>query len=343
MTETATPVDLRPPGGRPSIARQALGIVGRIDIVALMPYLYLIAFTTALYAISPVLLTGTGSLDVRATAVLPLALVAFGQTLAIYTRGIDLSVGGILSTTTAIIASHSGASGFSHFVLLVGVVGLAAVGGLVNGLVLSFTRLQPFIVTLATWSIWGGIAFVILPVEGGSTPQPLVDALLGTVLGIPKSVIGVVVLFAIWFWVRDTRFVVDLKAIGSEVVSESRARLIGVRLVRRKIQVYVLSAMLASLAGIWVSAQTASGSPTAGDQFILNSVAAVVIGGASIYGGTGSAASSIIGAIVLLMIPDLVFALNLTSFWSVFFQGFLLIVTVTISSLVITYRESRSG
>jgi ribose transport system permease protein len=340
VTETATPVDLRPPGGRPSIARQALGMVGRIDIVALMPYLYLIAFTTALYAISPVLLTGTGSLDVRATAVLPLALVAFGQTLAIYTRGIDLSVGGILSTTTAIIASHSGASGFSLFVLLVGVVGLAAVGGLVNGLVLSFTRLQPFIVTLATWSIWGGIAFVILPVEGGSTPQPLVDALLGTVLGIPKSVIGVVVLFAIWFWVRDTRFVVDLKAIGSD---ESRARLIGVRLVRRKIQVYVLSAMLASLAGIWVSAQTASGSPTAGDQFILNSVAAVVIGGASIYGGTGSAASSIIGAIVLLMIPDLVFALNLTSFWSVFFQGFLLIVTVTISSLVITYRESRSG
>ena len=78
MTETATPVDLRPPGGRPSIPRQALGMVGRIDIVALMPYLYLIAFTTALYAISPVLLTGTGSLDVRATAVLPLALALAG-------------------------------------------------------------------------------------------------------------------------------------------------------------------------------------------------------------------------------------------------------------------------
>ena len=171
--------------------------------------------------------------------------------------------------------------------------------------------------------------------------QPLVDALLGTVFGIPKSVSASSLLFAIWFWLSgDTRFVIDLKAIGSD---ESRARLIGVQLVRRKIQVYVLSAVLASLAGIWVSAQTASGSPTAGDQFILNSVAAVVIGGASIYGGTGSAASSIIGAIVLLMIPDLVFALNLTSFWSVFFQGFLLIVTVTISSLVITYRASRSG
>jgi ribose transport system permease protein len=219
------------------------------------------------------------------------------------------------------------------------VIGLAAFGGLVNGLVVSLTKLQPFIVTLATWSIWGGIAFVVLPVEGGSTPNGLVNGLLGTVLGIPKSVIGVVILIAIWFWMRNTRFVIDLKAIGSD---EVRARLNAVPLVRRKTQVYVLSAVLAALAGIWVAAQTASGAPQAGDQFILNSVAAVVVGGASIYGGSGSAASSIIGAIVLLMIPDLVFALKLTSFWSVFFQGFLLIVTVTISSLVINYRESRA-
>jgi ribose transport system permease protein len=180
---------------------------------------------------------------------------------------------------------------------------------------------------------------VILPVEGGATPTGLVNGLLGTLLGIPKSVIGVVILLAAWFWLRNTRFVVDLKAIGSD---EVRARLNGIPLVRRKTQVYVLSAVLSALAGIWVAAQTASGAPTAGDQFILNSVAAVVIGGASIYGGTGSAASSIVGAIVLLMIPDHVFALKLTSFWSVFFQGFLLIVTVMISSLVITFRESRA-
>jgi ribose transport system permease protein len=272
--------------------------------------------------------------------VLPLALIAFGQTLAIYTRGIDLSIGGIVSTTTAIVATHSGVTGFSLALLVAGVIALAAFGGLVNGLVVSLTRLQPFIVTLATWSIWGGIAFVVLPVEGGATPNGLVDGLLGSIFGIPKAVIGVVILFGVWFWLRNTRFVIDLKAIGSD---EARARLIGIPLVRRKVQVYVLSASLSALAGIWVAAQTASGAPTAGDQFILNSVAAVVIGGVSIYGGTGSAASSIIGAIVLLMIPDLVFALKLTSFWSVFFQGFLLIVTVMISSLVITFRESRAG
>ena len=338
MREATAPAGLNPRAGG-SAQGQALGLVGRIDIVAVMPYLYLVGLSLALYFLQSALLTGPGSLDVRATAVLPLALIAFGQTLAIYTRGIDLSVGGIVSTTTAIVATHSHASGFSLAVLVGAVIGLAGFGGLVNGLVVSLTKLQPFIVTLATWSIWGGIAFVVLPVEGGSTPNGLVNGLLGTVLGIPKSVIGVVILIAIWFWLRNTRFVIDLKAIGSD---EVRARLNGVRLVRRKTQVYVLSAVLAALAGIWVAAQTASGAPQAGDQFILNSVAAVVVGGASIYGGTGSAASSIIGAIVLLMIPDLVFALKLTSFWSVFFQGFLLIVTVTISSLVINYRESRA-
>ncbi len=340
MREAATaPAGLRPddPG---SSAVQLLRLVRRIDVVAVMPYLYLVGLSVALYLLQSALLTGQGALEVRATAVLPLALIAFGQTLAIYTRGIDLSVGGIVSTTTAIVATHSGAAGFSLALLVASVIALAAFGGLVNGLVVSLTRLQPFIVTLATWSIWGGIAFVVLPVEGGATPNGLVNGLLGSIFGIPKAVIGVVILFGVWFWLRNTRFVIDLKAIGSD---EARARLIGIPLVRRKVQVYVLSASLSALAGIWVAAQTASGAPTAGDQFILNSVAAVVIGGVSIYGGTGSAASSIIGAIVLLMIPDLVFALKLTSFWSVFFQGFLLIVTVMISSLVITFRESRAG
>jgi ribose transport system permease protein len=301
---------------------------------------YVIGLGLAIYILNSNLLVGAGALDARFSLVVPLALVAFGQTLVMFTRGIDLSVGGAISVTSALLATHLNAGGGLLVLELLGIVVLAVSIGTVNGILISTARLQPFIVTLATWSIWGGIAFVVLPVEGGATPNGLVDGLLGSIFGIPKAVIGVVILFGVWFWLRNTRFVIDLKAIGSD---EARARLIGIPLVRRKVQVYVLSASLSALAGIWVAAQTASGAPTAGDQFILNSVAAVVIGGLSFYGGTGSAASSIIGAIVLLMIPDLVFALKLTSFWSVFFQGFLLIVTVMISSLVITFRESRAG
>jgi ribose transport system permease protein len=310
-----------------------------LDPVVVLPYVYVVVLGLALYLKYPALVTGPGRIDIRAMAVLPLALIAFGQTLAIATRGIDLSVGGIVSATTAILATHGSEKGFSLALLVVILLALGVVSGLVTGFLVAHTRLQPFIITLAMWSIWDGIAFIILPVEGGTAPSGLLRVLLGTIVGIPKSVIGVAILFLVWFWLRNTRFVVDVKAIGSD---EARARLVGVPVAWRKIQVYVFTGFFAALAGIYLTATTNSGAPNAGDQFILNSVACVVIGGASMYGGTGSVASSIIGAIVLLIIPDLVFAFNLTSFWSVFFEGFLLLVAVTVSSLVITVRQSRA-
>jgi ribose transport system permease protein len=301
-----------------------------------MPYIYVLGLGLALFLLQRALLIGSGAVDVRATAVLPLAMVAFGQTLAIFTRGVDLSVGGVLSLTTAILATHGQATGFGLLVELVALLILGAMIGGLNGTIIATTRLQPFIVTLAAWSIWDGVAFAVLPTEGG-TPPDMTNLYLGNFVGVPKSVWGIVLLLLFWWWLRQTRFVTDLKAIGSD---EARARLIGVPLIRRRIQVYALSGVLAAGAGIWVTATTASGAPNAGDQFILNSIAAVVVGGTSIFGGIGSAARTIVGAVALLMIPDLIFAINLPSFWSVFFQGFLLIVAVTISSVALQLRAS---
>jgi ribose transport system permease protein len=319
-------------------ARGRVRMMRHIDPVVVLPYIYVVVLGLALYLKYPGLVTGPGRIDIRAMAVLPLALIAFGQTFAIATRGVDLSVGGIVSATTAILATHGSEKGFSLVLLIVILLALGILSGLVTGFLVAHTLLQPFIITLAMWSIWDGIAFIVLPVEGGTAPSELLRVLLGSVLGIPKSVIGVAILFLVWLWLRNTRFVVDVKAIGSD---EARARLVGVPIAWRKIQVYVFTGFFAVLAGIYLTATTNSGAPNAGDQFILNSIACVIIGGASMYGGTGSVASSVIGAIVLLIIPDLVFAFNLTSFWSVFFEGFLLLVAVTISSLVITVRQNR--
>jgi ribose transport system permease protein len=310
----------------------------RLNVATLMPYLYVLALGIAIYSVRPALIDGPGAMDVRAAAVLPLALVAFGQTLALFTRGVDLAVGGIISITTAILATNS-ATGPSLALLIAGVIALGAVGGLINGAFIAFTGLQPFIVTLATWSISGGIALVILPTEGGAVATELTDATLGAWLGIPKSVWFLAALIGVWIWLRHTTWVQDLRAIGSD---EDRARLIGVRVARRKVECYVVTAVLAVIAGLYVAAQTASGSPTAGNPYILNSIAAVVIGGTSIFGGTGSAAASVAGAVAFLMIPDLVAALELSSYWSVFFQGALLIMAVTVSSVVVQ-RRARQG
>jgi ribose transport system permease protein len=132
--------------------------------------------------------------------------------------------------------------------------------------------------------------------------------------------------------------VLDLKAIGSD---ERRARLAGIRVARRKVQVYALSGALAALAGMYLAGQSGGGSPIIGNDYILESVAAVVIGGSSIFGGKGSAAASVVGAIAFLMIPDLIFSANISTFWTGFVQGVLLILTVTLSSLVLQTRRRR--
>lgn len=303
------------------------------DLPLLMPYVYVVALGAAILGLEPRLIDGPGALDSRFTLVVPLALVAFGQTLVMLTRGIDLSVGGSISLGSALLATHLNASGP---LLVAEVLAIAALGvgvGLVNGLAIAYTRIQPFIVTLGTWSIWGGVAFAVLPIEGGAVSPGLISALSGPLLGVPKSVWATALLFCLWRWLRPTRFVTDLVATGSDA---ERARLLGVRIARRTVLAYASSGLLGALAAIWVTAQTQSGSPTGGDQFILDSIAAVVLGGTSIFGGKGSAASSIVGAIAFLMIPDLVFALNLTSFWSIFFQGFILIAAVTFNSIVQT-------
>jgi ribose transport system permease protein len=325
------------PGG---LLRAARDRIRRAGLASSMPYLYVLGLGLVIYALEPGLIDGPGAIDVRFSAAVPLALVAFGQTLAMFTRGIDLAIGGLISTVTALLATTVADSTATLLLLLVALVALGAAAGMINGLAVAVTGLQPFIVTLATWSIWGGVALLILPQEGGAAPLDLTTLVLGNLLGIPKSVWVFIVLFALWWWMRDTRLVEDLRAIGSD---EQRARLIGVPIKRRKIQCYVVSGVFAALAGIWIAAQTGSGSPTAGDPFILSSVAAVVVGGTSIFGGTGSAAASIAGAIAFLMIPDLIAAVQLSSFWSVFFQGALLIVAVTVSSVAVQLRARRGG
>lgn len=326
MTAPAISATGAPPGTGPLRGR-----VRTSDLPLLMPYVYILVLGGVIFVLKPPLIDGPGAVDARFSVVVSLALVGFGQTLVLLTRGIDLSVGGVISVTSALLATHLNANGPLLLLELFLLVAGGVLIGCLNGLLIAYTKIQPFIVTLATWYIFDGVAFAVLPVAGGTVSTRLVSVVTGSVLGVPKSVWAVILLFALWRWLRPTRFITDLVAIGSD---EGRARLLGVRVRRRKIEAYATCALLASLAGIYFTAQAQAGAPDGGDQFILASIAAVVLGGTSIFGGKGSAASSIAGAIAFLMIPNLVFALNLTSFWSVFFQGFILIVAVTFNSLV---------
>ena len=231
-----------------------------------MPYGYCLVLGVAIYALNSSVLVGAGAVDIRATALMPLALIALGQTLAIFTRGIDLAVGGVMSTATALLATRFHGSGLALVGELAAVVGFGVVGGAFNGFVIAKTSLQPFIVTLSTWSIWGGIAILLLPQEGGTVAPELTSWLTGSVAGVPKSVIGIALLVLLWIWLRWSHFVLDLKAIGSDV---KRAELSGVPIVRRKIETYAVSGAFAALAGIWLAGQQGGGSPVVGNDYIL--------------------------------------------------------------------------
>ncbi len=338
MTNTTTSVThRRAPQAVPAAARVRLS---RDLATAAMPYAYCFALAVAIAGLNSSVLIGPGAIDIRATALMPLALIAFGQTLAIFTGGIDLTVGGVMSASTALLATHFSGHGATLIGELLAVLALGIVGGAVNGVVIAKTNLQPFIVTLSTWSVWGGIAILVLPQEGGAVSPQLSTWLTGGIGPIPKSVIGIALLVGLWIWLRWTRLILDLKAVGSDV---GRARLAGVPVVRRKIQTYMASGAFAAVAGIRLAGQQGGGSPVVGNDYILTSVAAVVVGGASIFGGRGSAMAAIAGGLALQMIPDLIFTLNISSFWTGFVQGALLFVAVLISSLVLQVGRSRVG
>lgn len=260
----------------------------------------------------------------------PLILVGFGQTLVVLTGGIDLAVGGIFSLTASLIATKlTGNGDILLWLPLVLLIGLA--GGALNGWLIVKTDIQPFIVTLASWSVFSGLALLVLPTEGGSVAPGLSSTLSGSLL-VPKAVLLVLALAAIWAVLRRSRFGTGVLATGSD---EGAAHLNGLPVRRTKIVVYALSGLFAALGAVYYTGVlTFSGSAVAGDPFILQSIAAVVIGGASLAGGRGSFLGTILGALSLSLIAQIVFFAGAESFWSQLVQGALVLAAVLLFATV---------
>lgn len=266
----------------------------------------------------------TGSLGILAADTLALAMLGFGQGVVILTAGIDLSVGGVLGLGTAIAATHftttATTAGWSVVILAIG-----AAAGLINGVLVGRLRLQPFIVTLATWSIFDGIALYVLPVAGGHVPAGFSNWLNGAIGGIPNAIWVLIAMMVVWVWFRRTRTARRIYAAGSD---REAARVAGVRIAPTLMSAYAISGFCAAGAALFYAMLTASGDPTAGDGLILPSVAAVVIGGTSLFGGQGSFVGTVAGALTLTLLGDVIFALHLPSYWTVLFEGILLIAAV---------------
>jgi len=262
--------------------------------------------------------------DARSLSVnaLPLILIALAQFLIILTRGIDLSLGPVASVSGALMSLYVTDNPALGLALPL-VAGLGA--GLLNGVLIVGLRLPPIIVTLATMSIWQGVALVVLPNPGGTVPSDYQDALMGS---FSSPVIGLVTL-AVWAglltWLLGSRFGLSLRAIGSD---EAAAEMSGVRVKRTKIIAYALGGLLAAISGMYMAVSMSSGSPVVGDGYILTSIAAVVIGGIPLTGGRGSPISVVMGGLILTITASLLYFAQVSSFYQSLINGLILLLVV---------------
>jgi len=180
-------------------------------------------------------------------------------------------------------------------------------------------------VTLATWSIFDGLALEVLPTQGGSVPTGFSNWIVASTAGVPNPAWAIIVMAVVWLWFKQTRVARRIYALGSD---REGARISGVHRPRTLVVTYAISGLCAAVAALFYAMLTASGDPTAGDGLILPAVAAVVIGGTSLFGGQGGFIGTIAGALTLTLLGDVIFVLNLPSYWTVFADGFLLVVAV---------------
>jgi len=271
-----------------------------------------------------------------------LAIVAMAQTLVVLTSGIDLSVGMVMVLANC-LASHIvvGTTGPAALGVL-GVLAVGALCGAVNGLIVIVGRLQPIVTTIATSAIYYGGALALRPVPGGDVNATLADALTGQIAGsVPASLLLLLALVVlVWFPFRHSVVGRAAYAVGS---SEVAAYMSGVPIRRAKFVAYTLSGLLASVAGLFVTFVTYSGEASAanGGSYTLYSIAAVVLGGVSLFGGSGSAIGAIFGALMFRTIGDLLFVFNVEPLWQPLFQGAVLAAAVSLGALRMLRNRNR--
>jgi galactofuranose transport system permease protein len=268
-----------------------------------------------------------------------LVLIAVGMTFVIISGGIDLSVGSVFALA-GVLAAYGAQWGSAAAVALpLAVCGLI---GLANGMLVGRARIAPFIVTLATLLFARGLALAASQ-EGNEVrliPAELVLTRIGQakIAGIGMPVYVAVVVLVIGALVLNrTRFGQSVYAIGG---SADSAELMGLAVARVKVSVYVLSATLAAVAGVLVAAQTSSGLPTIGEGRELEAIAAVVIGGTLLSGGTGTLSGTLAGALLLKVIQNLINQVGvLSSYYQQVVSGVFLLLVVLVQTRLSRRRQ----
>lgn len=332
LTGAAGARGARPPRERPP--RRAAHLGRRAFRALPGPLVGLVGVVVVLSFMSPYFLTPRNLVNI-VTQNADIGIMAVGAALVILVGGIDLSVGSTLALSLMSTAWLFRDQGLPFGLCLAIGLAVGAAVGLLNGLLWTYGRLQPFVATLATMSIAAGLALYLTngnPITG--FPTWFLAITTADVLGLPlEGIILVAVYLVAAFWLRFRPSGRALYAVGGNA---EVARLSGINVTRLRIGVYVIAGFLAAFAGMIVGSRLDSAQPTAGTADLLNVIAVVVIGGASLSGGSGSMLNTFIGLLIIGVLNNGMSLLNVSPNLQPVVIGLAIIVAV------LTDRASRT-
>lgn len=276
-------------------------------------------------------------------SMLPLMLVAVGQSFVILGADIDLSIGSIIAMTNVSVVQMIMLFGLTPGgVLLAMFLGLliATAAGFMNGVLISYFRLTPIITTFATATIFGGIALWIMPSPSGEIPRFYYEIYSGSFVGVPVVFWIIGILFLLHgLYIGRTRFYRHLFATGGDKESAFQS---GVPVQRIRVLSYTLGGLFAGLATLCLIGETASGDPLIGPSFTLNSISAVVLGGTALAGGIGGIIGPVFGAVIMETVNNVIFFARVPVVVQTLLQGIIVIVALAIGGLS-TKRGAKNG
>lgn len=273
---------------------------------------------------------------------LPAMLVAAGQAIVVIGGGIDLSVGAMVSMINAVLVTiilpESSPSMVVAGLFIGCLVGFAA--GSINGLAISYMRLQPIVTTYATSFIFSGIALYILPRPGGKLPADIPRLYRSTPGNIPFAVYVIVGIILFWLLIRAIRYGQYLFAVGGK---PDAAYATGVPVSRVRWSTYAMSGVFAALSAFALTMSTGTGDPNIGNAMTLPSIVAVVLGGISLSGGKGSVIGALLGVLILGLIRNIISFANVATWWQTLVDALIILTALAGPGVIRFIRERRSA
>lgn len=256
------------------------------------------------------------------------ALISFGMTFVILTGGIDLSVGSILALSSALMGSFI-VGGLEPIFGIVLACLIGAALGAVNGLVITYGKVAPFIATLATMTIFRGMTLVYTngnPISGLTENEAFLNFGQGYFLELPVPAVMMLIMFGIlYFILHKTPLGRKTYAVGG---NEKVSYIAGIKINRIKIFAYTITGMLCGMAGAILTSRLNSAQPTAGTGYELDAIAAVVLGGTSLSGGKGRIVGTLVGALIIGTLNNGLNILNVSSFYQQVVKGIVILLAV---------------